>query len=55
MLIRQTDLINEKDEPTLDEGNNEIEDLRVDEDEENVGELEEVAGEEGGGKGLDQG
>ena len=39
----------------MDEGNDEIEDLRVDEDEEDVGELEEVAGEEGGGEGLDQG
>ena len=47
--------LNPKPKPTLDEGNDEIEDLRVDEDEEDVGELEEVTGEEGGGEGLDQG
>ena len=40
--------------PTLDECNDEVEYLRVDEEEEDVGELEEVAGEEGDGEGLEQ-
>ena len=40
---------------TLNEGDDEIEDLWVDEYEQNVGELEEVAGEEGGGEGLEEG
>ena len=40
--------------PTLDECNDEVEYLRVDEEEEDVGELEEVAGEEDDGERLEQ-
>ena len=53
-LEHYINLTKAKTKPTLDEGNDEIEDLRVDEEKEDVGELEEVAGEERGGERLDE-